>query len=138
MVRLREHSSKKASTTHHATAIHERGKRAAVKQLYQRIAISSPQTPRGPRYQVIAATIPLAGEDLLRACEGGHVLPLGPRGLDPLRLVTILGPYGDYVGSGELTLDEHGFIGLRVLSLATVARADQVQRPDRGWPPTTP
>ena len=55
-------------------------------------------------------------------------------GLNPLRLVTVVGPYGQFVGSSELVVDPDGLIGLRVLSLATVVLPEQKQQPDRGLP----
>jgi hypothetical protein len=133
--RQAERAKDSAGWLRRGLAFQKREARRVVKEYSRRIAITSAQTPSGPRYQVIAGTSPMTKEDLRLSCETGCVLPLGPRGLDPLRLVTILGPYGEFIGSGELTLDELGCIGIRVLSLVSVARPDQVQRPDRGWPP---
>lgn len=128
--RLGQQAKAAAARERRGLAFHKR----MVREMRTNIAVRSPQTPRGPRYQVIAATIPLTEEDLRLACVGGQVLPLGPLGLDPLRLVTIVGPYGQYVGSGELAPDEYGFVGVRILSLTSHAMPDQVRQPDRGWP----
>jgi len=69
--------------------------------------------------------MPRGRDDLERACAQAELLPLGPQSGDRPRLVSILDPFGQYVGMGDLGIDRRGCIALRVVSLVATTHPEQ-------------